>query len=52
MTGMTERGHSGFLGKGLMSKDLMGRNVIKFSLRASHKTTTCSADYAIYRCKI
>lgn len=47
VAGMTERGHSGFLGKGLM-----GRNVIEFSLCASHKTTTCLADYAIYCCKI
>lgn len=51
MTDMTERGQSGFLGKDLMTKDLMGRNVIKFSLCASHKTTSCLADYAMYCCK-
>lgn len=35
--GMAETGYSGFLGKDLMTKDLMGKNVIEFGLCSSHK---------------
>lgn len=52
MTGMTERGQSVFLSKDFTTKDLMGGNMNKFSSCASHKTTTCLADYEIYCSKI
>lgn len=48
---MTERGRADFLGKVLMIKDLMGRNVTEFTLYASQKTAVCLGDYVIYCCK-